>query len=52
VKTVEAHKANGMRKMGFESRVDVVRHAVESGWLDFELGYDHELFSGALRSVE
>lgn len=33
VKTVEAHKANGMRKMGMKSRVDIVRYALLQGWL-------------------
>ncbi len=33
VKTVEAHKANGMRKMGMRSRVDLVRYALLQGWL-------------------
>lgn len=33
VKTVEAHKANGMRKMGMKSRVDIVRYAMLQGWL-------------------
>lgn len=33
VKTVEAHKANGMHKMGMKSRVDLVRYAMLRGWL-------------------
>ncbi len=33
VKTVEFHKANGMRKMGMKSRVDIVRYALLQGWL-------------------
>lgn len=33
VKTVEAHKANGMHKLGFASRIDLVRFAVIQGWL-------------------
>ena len=33
VKTVEFHKANGMRKMGMTSRVDIVRYALLQGWL-------------------
>lgn len=33
IKTVEAHKANGMRKMGMKSRVDIVRYALLQGWL-------------------
>ena len=34
VKTIEAHKANAMRKLGFTSRLDIVRHALLNGWLD------------------
>jgi DNA-binding NarL/FixJ family response regulator len=33
VKTVEAHKANAMRKLGFNGRIDIVRYAVLQGWL-------------------
>jgi two-component system response regulator NreC len=33
VKTVEVHKANGMRKLGLTGRVDVVRYGVLQGWL-------------------
>lgn len=33
VKTVEAHKARGMEKMGMKSRVDLVRYAMLRGWL-------------------
>lgn len=33
VKTVEAHKANAMRKLGLTGRVDVIRYAVLQGWL-------------------
>ncbi|MFC7477295.1 response regulator [Dankookia sp. GCM10030260] len=33
VKTVEAHKANGMGKLGFRSRVELVRYAASRGWL-------------------
>ncbi|CAN5408965.1 response regulator transcription factor [soil metagenome] len=33
VKTVEAHKANGMRKLGISSRVDIVRYAILQNWL-------------------
>jgi len=33
VKTVEVHKANGMRKLGLRGRIDVVRYAVLNGWL-------------------
>lgn len=33
VKTVEAHKANGMRKLKVATRAAVVRYAVASGWL-------------------
>ncbi len=33
VKTVEAHKANAMRKMDIGSRIDIVRYAILQGWL-------------------
>lgn len=34
VKTVEAHKTNGMKKLGMTSRIDIVRYAVLQGWLE------------------
>ncbi len=34
VKTVEAHKANGMRKLGLNGRIDIVKYAALQGWLD------------------
>ena len=33
VKTIEAHKANAMRKLGISSRIDIVRYAIFKGWL-------------------
>lgn len=33
VKTVDAHKANGMGKLGMTSRIEVVRFAILQGWL-------------------
>lgn len=33
VKTVEAHKANAMKKLDLRSRIDIVRYAVLQGWL-------------------
>ena len=33
VKTVEAHKANAMRKLGLRGRIDIVKYAVLQGWL-------------------
>ena len=33
VKTVEAHKANAMHKLGMHSRIDIVRYAILQGWL-------------------
>jgi DNA-binding NarL/FixJ family response regulator len=33
VKTVEAHKANAMKKMDLRSRIDIVRYAILQGWL-------------------
>jgi two-component system response regulator NreC len=34
VKTVEAHKANAMRKLGLTGRIDIVKYALLQGWLD------------------
>lgn len=34
VKTVEAHKANAMRKLGLQGRIDIVKYAVLQGWLE------------------
>ena len=33
VKTIEAHKANAMRKLGLNGRIDIVKYAVLQGWL-------------------
>lgn len=33
VKTIEAHKANGMRKLNMRGRIDIVRYALLQGWL-------------------
>jgi DNA-binding NarL/FixJ family response regulator len=33
VKTIEAHKANAMRKLGLNGRIAIVRYAVLQGWL-------------------
>ncbi len=33
VKTIETHKANAMRKLGFSSRIDIVRYAIVQNWL-------------------
>ena len=33
VKTVEAHKANAMKRLGMQSRIDIVRFALLQGWL-------------------
>jgi DNA-binding NarL/FixJ family response regulator len=33
VKTIETYKARAMDKLGFKTRVDVVRHAASMGWL-------------------
>ena len=34
VKTVEAHKANAMRKLSLGGRIDIVKYAVLQGWLE------------------
>lgn len=36
VKTIEAHKANAMRKLNMRSRIDIVRYAILQGWLEEE----------------
>jgi two-component system, NarL family, response regulator NreC len=36
VKTVEAHRANAMRKLDLHSRIDIVRFALMRGWLQTE----------------
>ena len=33
VKTVEAHKANSLRKLGMSNRIDIVRYAILQGWM-------------------
>jgi two-component system response regulator NreC len=33
VKTVEAHKANAMKKLGLTGRIDIVKYALLQGWL-------------------
>ena len=33
IKTVEAHKANAMRKLDLRNRIDIVRYAIFQGWL-------------------
>ncbi|HEV2912214.1 MAG TPA: response regulator transcription factor [Pyrinomonadaceae bacterium] len=33
VKTIEAHKANAMKRLGMTSRIDIVRFAILQGWL-------------------
>jgi DNA-binding NarL/FixJ family response regulator len=33
VKTVEAHKANAVRKLGLNGRIDIVKYALLQGWL-------------------
>jgi two-component system response regulator NreC len=34
VKTVETHKANAMRKLDLNGRIDIVKYAILQGWLD------------------
>lgn len=33
IKTVEAHKANALKKLGMQTRLDIVRYAVLQGWM-------------------
>ena len=35
-KTVDAHKANAMRKLNLNGRIDIIKYAVLQGWLDTE----------------
>lgn len=37
VKTVETHKSRSMEKLDFRSRADVVRYALQKGWLQEEM---------------
>ena len=46
VKTVEAHKSNGMRKLRFSKRSEVVRYALEQGWLVLQRPAESESPSG------
>jgi DNA-binding NarL/FixJ family response regulator len=34
IKTIEAHKANAMRKLNMQGRIDIVKFAVLQGWLN------------------
>ncbi len=34
VKTIEAHKANAMRKLDLTGRIDIVKYAILQGWLE------------------
>jgi two-component system response regulator NreC len=36
VKTIEAHKANAMRKLDLNGRIDIVKYAKLQGWLNSE----------------
>jgi DNA-binding NarL/FixJ family response regulator len=33
VKTVEAHKANALKKLNMQSRKDIIRYAILKGWM-------------------
>lgn len=33
VKTIEAHKANALRKLDMRTRIDIVRYAILQGWM-------------------
>lgn len=34
IKTIEVHKANAMKKLGMQSRLDIVRYSVLQGWME------------------
>jgi DNA-binding NarL/FixJ family response regulator len=36
VKTVETYRARGMEKLGLTSRAQLVRYAIQQGWLSGE----------------
>jgi len=40
VKTVEAHKANAMRKLGISNRIDIVKYAILQNWLQDDTEID------------
>ncbi len=45
VKTVEVHKANGMRKLHLNGRIELLQFAMLQGWLDDS--YQHDITSAA-----
>jgi two-component system response regulator NreC len=48
VKTVEVHKANGMRKLGLADRIELLKFAVLQGWLDDSHQHDMPRVNGPL----
>ena len=34
VKTIEVHKANAMKKLGIQSRIDIVKYGILRGWME------------------
>ena len=48
VKTVEVHKANGMRKLRLAGRIELLQFAVLQGWLDDSHQHDIPGVSGPL----
>jgi DNA-binding NarL/FixJ family response regulator len=42
VKTVEAHKANAMRKLGISNRIDIVKYAILQNWLQDDTEVDSQ----------
>jgi two-component system response regulator NreC len=48
VKTVEVHKANGMRKLNLTGRIELLQFAVLQGWLDDSYQHDIPRVSGPL----
>jgi two-component system response regulator NreC len=48
VKTVEVHKANGMRKLRLAGRIELLQFAVLQGWLDDSHQHDTPGVSGPL----
>lgn len=52
IKTVESHKANGMRKIGCERRADLLRHAIDHQWPLCEGGVAPHEAPGSIGAVE
>ena len=52
VKTVEVHKANAMRKLRLNGRIELLQFAVLQGWLDDSYQHDIGGVAGPLGDPE